>query len=222
MARYLLVVLLLGASLRPVAVAQETGDVPDGFVPLFNGEDLTGWVVMGSDMWEVNDGIIHCTAEGRGWLRSEKEYGDLVLRAEYRIYPKGNSGIWVHAPLRGRASSIGMECQILDDHGRPPRKGGSGSFYNVMAPAKNMAKPAGEWNQVEIAWIGDMVSAVLNGQKLWEVDLMDEELNASLPDDRKASKRQRRGYIGLSKHTGPVDFRNIYIKDLDEQGGAEG
>jgi len=199
-------------------MAQEPGAAEEGFISLFNGRDLSGWHPVESFM--VQDGVIYCTGErGQGgWLRSELMYEDFVLRLEYKISPKGNSGIFVRAPVAGRCSQIGMEIQVRDDHGRDPSTGGAGALYKIMAPAQNMSKPAGEWNEVEISCRGKRVVTIMNGEQLYDVDLDDEELNAKLADDFKASGRRRFGHIGLQNHGKPVWFRNIRIKPLVPEG----
>src|SRR6187401_415384 len=67
----------------------------EGFVPLFNGKDLSGWKVMGKDAgWSVKDGVIHSDAGKEGhWLRSEKEFGDYILKVEWKVSEGGNSGV---------------------------------------------------------------------------------------------------------------------------------
>jgi hypothetical protein len=81
----------------------------EGFVPLFNGKDLTGWHVMGTPAWKVEDGVLVCTGEGGGWLRSDKQYENFVLRLEFRISKGGNSGIFIRSALEGNPAFTGME-----------------------------------------------------------------------------------------------------------------
>ena len=71
---------------RRVAVRGLAADTPAGFVPLFNGKDLTGWKATGKmDVWAAEDGVIVvCKGGGGGWLLTEKEYGDFEFRCEYR------------------------------------------------------------------------------------------------------------------------------------------
>lgn len=199
-----------------MALAQEHGLAEDGFIRMFNGIDFSGWHA--AEHWVVQDGVIHCTGERGNWLRSHLLYEDFILRLEYKISPKGNSGVFLRAPLVGRQSQIGMEIQIRDDHGRNPSTGGAGALYKIMAPAQNMSEPAGEWNEVEITCRGKRVVTVMNGVQLYDVDLDDEELNAKLEEDFKASGRRRFGHIGLQNHGKPVWFRNVRIKPLVPEG----
>ncbi len=178
-----------------------------GFESLFNGKDLKGWVVMGSESWKVEDGVIVCTGQGGGWLRSEKEYGDFVLRMEYRISKGGNSGIFLRASLQGNPAYTGMEVQILDDHGREPATWTTGAIYDVVAPKKNMSRPAGEWNQVEIICSGPWVIVWINGEEIVRV---------SMDENPKLKGRLRKGFIGLQNHGNRVEFRNIRIKPLSK------
>jgi hypothetical protein len=105
--------------LTPLSLAQigTNGQVTDGFVPLFNGVDLTGWKQYQSDKenWNAEKGMIVCQGRGGGWLGTLRDYGDFELRLEYRLKPGGNSGIYIRAPVSGWISRDGMEIQILDD-----------------------------------------------------------------------------------------------------------
>jgi len=188
----------------------------EGFVPLFNGKDLSGWLPNPAKSWEVRDGVLVCTGEEGPWIRTEKEYENFILRLEYRISKGGNSGIFVRCAPVGRASRTGFEIQILDDYGKPPTKKTAGAIYDVEAPWRNMSKPAGEWNEVEISCIGRRIVVVMNGEKIHDLNLDDEKLNASLPDELKVNKRRQKGHIGLQNHHSHVEFRNIRIKVLGE------
>jgi hypothetical protein len=175
------------------------------FVTLFNGKDLTGWHVMGTPAWKVENGVLVCTGEGGGWLRSDKQYENFVLRLEFRISKGGNSGIFIRSALEGNPAFTGMEVQILDDYGRSPTPHTTGAIYDAVAPSKNMSKPAGEWNFVEIICSGPWVVVAMNGEEIVRVN-MDEH--------PKLKGRLRRGYIGLQNHGSRVEFRNISIKEL--------
>ena len=90
--------------------------------------------------------------------------------------------------------------QIVDDAGQPPRKSGTGSLYDVVAPTKNMSKPAGEWNHARISCQGNRIQVNLNGENI--VDYQGD--------------RSTRGYIGLQNHDHRcfVKFRNIRLTEL--------
>jgi len=188
-------------------------ELQQGFVPIFNGADLSGWQVMGSESWSAKDGVIECSGEGGGWLRSEAQYRDFILRLEYKASKDANSGIFVRATLEGDPAFTGMEIQVLDDYGEPPDKHSAGSLYDAVAPAVNASKPAGEWNQVEITLWGDELTVVQNGHKLYSVNLADPALNAPQAEDRKFPNRAQIGYIGLQNHGSQVWYRKIRINE---------
>jgi len=189
---------------------------PKGFVSLFNGVNLEGWGEVGSPCWSVQDGVIQCSGrgEGGGWLKSNRMYRDFVLRLEYRISAGGNSGIFLRAPHFGRSSRLGFELQILDDKGTPPSNTCTAAVYAVMPPRLNPAKPAGEWNQVEIMLKGRHLRVVWNGYLVHDIDLDEPTLNANLPRTHLLHRRPNWGYIGLQNHRSLVEFRNIFIQEL--------
>ncbi len=189
---------------------------PAGFRPLFNGVNLEGWGEVGSPVWFAQDGVIICTgeSEGTGWLRSNRMYRDFVLRLEYRISPGGNSGIFLRAPHYGRSSRLGMELQIQDDGTSPPSNTCTSAVYSVVTPRVNPAKPAGEWNQVEITLKDRHLRVVWNGQLVHDIDLDDPALSANLPRTHLLYRRPNWGYIGLQNHRSLVEFRNIFIREL--------
>ena len=176
---------------------------------LFNGRDLSGWVAMHGGGWQVEEGVIvgrdgtnwTTNPEKSGsWLRTDKEYSNFVLELEYSINPKGNAGIFLRSGLEKNPAFTGHEMQILDDHGREPKKSTTGSLYDVVAPTRNMSKPAHEWNQVRVTCQGQRIQINLNGE-----DIVNYETD-----------RQTRGYLGLQNHDNRavVKFRNIRITEL--------
>lgn len=223
----------------PNALSKEEQE--QGFVSLFNGKDLTGWVVMGKkEQWVVEDGILKCLGGPGGWLRSEKEYTDFVLRLEFKNAPKTNSGVFLRATEKGNPAFTGMEIQILDDVGAKPSKTCCGAVYAAIAPAVVATKPPGEWNSYDITLKGMQLTVLLNGQLLYDVNLADPMLNEELakadeaqfkaavakaqkegkqpptkPADTRFTSRAKSGYIGLQNHGQPVEFRNIRLKILN-------
>jgi hypothetical protein len=186
-------------------------EIPEGFVPLFDGRSLTGWTVTRDpDGWAVEEGEIVWKRRGGGYVRSVGRFGDFVLRLEWRIVRGGNSGVFIRSPKVGRASRIGMEIQILGDSGNPPHRHGTGSVYDVLAPRVNAALPEGEWNRMEIRCRGPELKVWLNDQLIQDVDL---------DADPELRPRLRKGFIALQDHGHPVAFRNIRIKPLDGMPG---
>ncbi|MBI3972148.1 MAG: DUF1080 domain-containing protein [Chloroflexi bacterium] len=176
----------------------------EGFVPLFDGRTLNGWEFVGdSAAWSAQAGEIHCSGQGRGWLRTARTYRDFVLRLEYAICPGGNSGIFLRSQLEGRPAYNGMEVQILEGH--PLGVKSTGAIYDAVAPAKHVERPAGEWNEIEATCDGGKVAIVLNGERIVGVDSVEHEALRGRP---------REGYIGVQNHRSPVKFRRIYVKEL--------
>lgn len=187
---------------------------PPGFVALFDGT-LDGWQMVDGkrkEAWTVKDGVLVCSGGGGGWLMHRQQFSDFDLRLEYRISKRGNSGVAIRSPIRGRPSAVGIEIQILDD---PTYKGlkpsqHTGSVYSVVAPSKHAGKPAGEWNTMRIVCQGRQVRVEVNGEKVVDANL----------DDHKAAAKQHpgilrtEGHIGLQDHGGKLEFRNLWIKPL--------
>jgi hypothetical protein len=208
-------VLLLGW--LPAAQTADN-DVPEGFQPLFNGKDLTGWKVHDGQMtsWGAENGILYTSGSKGGWLMTEKEYSDFEIRLEFKVPEKGNSGVALRAPLKGNPAYEGMEIQILDDVWHKEHLKGlkrtqlTGSIYDVVPPAKEVLKPIGQWNSYRIIAKGRKVSVDLNGTEI---------VNANLDDHKDKFKLhpgllRDKGHLGLQCHDGRVEFRKLYVKPL--------
>ncbi|MFN0054663.1 MAG: family 16 glycoside hydrolase [Planctomycetales bacterium] len=190
----------------------------DGFVPLYNGKDLTGWEVKDGkiDAWTADGELLSCVGDGGGWLRTQKTYSDFVLKLEYRIPPGGNSGVGLRFPEQGNPAHDGMEIQILDDDAPEYKEleaaQYNGGVYYQAAAKRGFAKQPGEWNAYVITCLGPLLKVVLNGQTIVEVQL-DEQTQAK-GDYLALADRPELGFIGLQSHGSRVDFRNIQLKNL--------
>lgn len=193
-----------------------------GFRNLFDGKSLAGWDIVRpgapqSPGWSVEGGVVRCRGRGSGWLRTLETYDDFILRLEYRLPVRGNSGIYVRAPLEGRVSRIGMEVQLLDDQafrGRFRPAQFTGSVYDGIAPEIQVPAPADQWNAIEILLDGRRIRTTLNAAQLFDttVDNTQRDLNH---DKRPLSTRRLVGFIGLQEHATPVAFRNVRLKALN-------
>lgn len=218
----------------------QTNDVAPmarGFVPLYSGIDLGGWKIAPGQVghWKTNDWILEYdggSSDTNQFLRTEKEYGDFELIADWRLTRKpehrgtpivrpdgtfltdkhgvrllgspnmdaGNSAIY----LRGDPiAQVAIWCWSVGSGGIP------GVFTDTnQPPAVRMAATprvradsrSGEWNRFEITVRGDRVTVVLNGNRV--------VTSAQLPGIRK------RGPIGLGSHNDPIEFANLFIKEL--------
>lgn len=197
---------------------------PQGFIALFNGKDLTGWKGLpkgefenpakraaadpeklaaaqkGADEsmrahWSVVDGVLHYDGKGHS-LMSAKDYGDFELYVDWKIGSKGDSGIY----LRGSP-----QVQIWDD------PIGSGGFYNNQKnpskPSKQADKPVGQWNTFHIKMVGERVTVTLNGATVVDNVVMENYWDRSQPIFPTGS-------IELQHHGNPLEFKNIYVKEL--------
>lgn len=191
----------------------------DGFTPIFNGSNLDGWMMVGQSGrgYEVADGLLVCPAGEHGNLFTKAEYGNFILRFDFRLEPGANNGIGIRAPFEGDAAYQGMEIQVLDDDSpeyrgkiRPAQH--HGSIYDVVAAEPGHLKPAGEWNTEEIRADGRHIKVTLNGAVIVDANLdtiTDPEVLKRHPGLARAT-----GHIGLLGHTAKVEFRSLRIKRL--------
>jgi len=208
---------------------------PDGFVPLFNGRDLTGWVNANCapETWSVSNGVIHCTGQPVGALRTARQYENFILEVEWRhLTSGGNSGVFIWGtPISAPGVPFlrGIEVQVLD-HGyatRYEKQTGKkaewftthgdvfpihGATMNPIGrsngkrsfPSEDRSKPSPEWNHYKIVGNNGSLRLHVNGKEVSGGD----ECN------------YRKGYLALESEGAPVEFRNIRVKELPSTGAA--
>jgi hypothetical protein len=191
-----------------------------GFTPIFDGKTFNGWTLVerSGGGYEIVDGMIVSPEKGGGYLFTQKEYANFVLRFEFRLSPGGNNGIGIRAPIgEGNPSYTGMEIQILDHYDpmyccwlKPAQH--HGSIYGVVPAKLGYLNRAGEWNEEEIVADGSRIKVTLNGGVIVDADLStvtDPAVLKEHPGIRRPS-----GHIGLLGHDSKVEFRNLRVKQL--------
>ena len=171
-------------------------------VVLFDGHDLTGWQTVGSVRtlgWTVKDGIL-TNGIGNTNLVSEKRFMNFALDVDFRLGPRGNSGV----ALRGR-----YEVQLGDDPDRPPSNRSSGALLGRIAPIVNAARLAGDWQTLSVRLVGRQVTVVLNGSRVIDRQSVDGPTDIAL-DTNEGDP----GPILLQGDRGPVAFRKIVVYPL--------
>ena len=190
-----------------------------GFVSLFDGQSLNGWVGNKSS-YLVKEGMIVIEPKGGGGgnLYTEKEYGNFILRFEFQLTPGANNGLGIHAPLEGDAAYVGKEFQILDNEAE--KYAGlqtyqyHGSLYGVMPAKRGFLRPTGEWNQQEVRINHPFVTVILNGEIILEGNYLEASQSGTLDKKEHPGLARSRGHIGFLGHGDLVRFRNIKIKEL--------
>lgn len=168
-------------------------------IELFNGKDLTNWKPRHTNSkhgWIVRDGLLVNDKPGVD-LMTERKFTDFKLRAQFR-YPKGsNSGIY----LRGR-----YEVQIEDNYGREPESHLIGGVYGFLTPRLNTAKPAGEWQTIEVTLVGRVLTVNLNGEPIIERQAIPGPTGGALDSDEAAP-----GPILIQGDHGKVEFKSLTL-----------
>ena len=213
---------LLAAIVAIVGWLQPCDD-HDRFVRLFDGTTLEQWqrysdsgqeIAASDSAFSAQEGWLHCSGKGKdSWLATRRKYSDFVLRLEYRVAKRTNSGIFLRVPGHERPAYTGFEVQVKDDYGEEPSMKSSGGVHEVLTPMRNMSKPAGEWNQIEITCQGHLIKVVHNGFKVIDSDFS--QLTEPIGKFPLAyAQLPKSGYIGLQRKEGDVWFRNLEIKEL--------
>lgn len=175
-----------------------------GFRPLFNGRDLTGWHLRHSDgkaSWSVQNGMLVNSGGGTD-LVTDAVFGDHVVRYEYLVPKNGNSGFY----LRGL-----YEIQVSDDfEGKKTDIHGNGAVYDKILPTAFASRPAGQWQQAEATLIGNRVTVVLNGVKVIDNTPIEGITGLALENIKPSDP----GPFFLQGDHSAVAFRNIRVKPL--------
>lgn len=195
----------------------------DGFVPLFNGRDLSGWVNVNCapSTWTFNEeGLLVCSGIPTGEIRTERMYQNFILELEWRhLVPKGNAGVFVWADditARGTPFIRSIEIQVLENaYGNTENYSTHGDIFPIQGatmtpmngrggmrsfPTELLSKPSPEWNHYRIECRDGTVVLRVNGTKV-------NEGRDSIP---------RKGYLCLESEGGIVHYRNVRIKELPD------
>jgi len=191
-------------------------DAAQGFQPIFNGRDLSGWAGA-VDNYEVRDGAIVCREGKGGVLFTEGQYDDFVVRLEFQLPPGGNNGLAIRYPGTGRAAYDGMtELQVIDDTAEKyakldPRQF-HGSAYAMVPAQRGHLRPVGQWNYQQVTVRGSTIIVELNGTVILNADLSKvTEFKDNWPHP---GKDRTSGHFGFAGHRDPVMFRNVAVKRL--------
>lgn len=211
--------------------ASKNANSQSGFRPLFDGKTTTGWHSYGKttapSAWKAEDGVLHFvpgTKDG-GDLVTNEEFDNFHLKLEWKISPKGNSGIifYVHEdPSKfKRTYNTGPEMQVLDNDGHADgkiHKHRAGDLYDLIASSEEPVKPVGEWNQAEIISNKGKLDFFMNGKKVVSTTMWDENWKKMIAGSKFASwpgfGTYQSGKIALQDHGDHVWYRNIMIKKL--------
>ncbi len=197
---------------------------------LFDGKTTKGWhtylKTSAEPAWSVVNGALQLDpkAPGQGDLVTDGEYENFELTLEWNISEGGNSGIiiGVHEdPAFHATYETGIEMQVLDDKTAEDNKKASrlaGSLYDMQAPAKNVVKPAGEWNLVKVRKQNGHLTFWLNNAQIVDTQIGSAEWKALLENSKfktwKNFAAYPKGHIALQDHDHQVAFRNIKVEQL--------
>ncbi len=207
----------------PAAALVAPAEAEEGFVPIFDGKTLDGWVGLDGDKdsYYVKDGTLICKDTGKVHMFTEKEYANFVFRLQIKMDPGGNNGIGIRAQLSRQPHLYGMEIQVLDDDyyadGDPIKLKDyqhHGSIYGVVPAKTGHLKPAGQWNDEEIVCDGRHVKVTLNGAVIVDADL---DKVVPIDGQEHPGLKYVKGHIGLHAHGNygaEVSFRNLRVKEL--------
>ena len=194
-----------------------------GWRSLLDGKTTAGWRGYRQktipDGWTVVDGALTRTGKG-GDIITVDQFGDFELTLEYNVAPGANSGVFFRVteddPVIWHEAS---EIQVIDNARtdlKPAQT--AGSNYDLHPAARDLTKPAGQWNTLRLLVKGNHVEHWMNGTKIVDYELGSEDwkkrVQASKFVEYPRFGTARRGHIGLQDHGDRVAYRNIRIREL--------
>ena len=210
----------------------------DEWVKLFDGTSTSGWHTYGRTTvgaaWKVDSGALHLSPpkemkDFQNWeggdIVTNDEYENFDLKLEWKISPKGNSGILFlvneDTTKYKYTYYTGPEMQVLDNNGHADgkiKKHRAGDLYDLISSSSEPVRPPGEWNQAEIKLDHGKLDYFLNGTNVVSTTLWDDNWNKLIAGSKfKAMPgfaKSHSGKIALQDHGNEVWYRNIEIKKL--------
>ena len=177
------------------------------FVSLFNGKDLTGWTIHGTEKWYIENGELICESgsdKQYGYLSTDKSYYNFELSVQFKLEANGNSGVFIRSGIEGtKISGWQVEVAPPEQHtGGIYESYGRGWLIQPKPEDEKMLK-ADDWNTMRILVKNDEVTTWLNNKKM--VHLKDEKIG------------EGKGFIALQIHDGggiKVRWKNIIIREI--------
>lgn len=174
---------------------------------LFNGKNLNGWTVHGTEKWYVEKGDLVCESgpdKQYGYLSTDKKYKNFELSLKFKQEANGNSGVFFRSSIEGvKISGWQVEVAPLNNHtGGIYESYGRGWLAKPKAEDEKWLKP-GKWNTMKIRVVNDQVTTSLNGHEI--INLADSKIGAG------------DGFIALQIHDGggiKVRWKDIIITEL--------
>jgi len=174
---------------------------------LFNGKDLKGWIIYGTEKWYVEDGLLVCESgpdAEYGYLGTKKHYENFELNLDFKQEADGNSGVFIRSTIEGVKVS-GWQVEVA------PKGKHTGGVYESYGrgwlikpdPDKEETLKEGEWNHLKIIIVDDTITTWLNDVQM--IELTDEKIG------------EGNGSIALQIHSGggiKVKWKNIVLKKL--------
>ena len=174
---------------------------------LFNGKNLDGWNIHGTELWYVENGLLVCESgpdKGYGYLSTEKFYDDFDLTVEFKQEADGNSGVFIRSTFEGTKVN-GWQVEVA-----PPGNDTGGVYESygrewLIKPDKEKDKvlKMGKWNKMRIRVVGNLIQSWLNGTSM--ISLEDEMIGKG------------KGSIALQIHDGggiKIRWRNLIVNEL--------
>ena len=174
---------------------------------LFNGKNLDGWNIHGTELWYVENGLLICESgpdKGYGYLSTKKFYDDFDLTLEFKQEANGNSGVFIRSTFEGTKVS-GWQVEVA-----PPGNDTGGVYESygrewLIKPDKEKDKvlKMGKWNKMRIRVVGNHIQSWLNGISM--ISLEDEMIGKG------------KGSIALQIHDGggiKIRWRNLIVNEL--------
>ena len=178
-----------------------------GFKKIFNGKDLAGWTIHGTEKWYVENGELICESgpdKKYGYLSTDKQYKNFILHLKFKLDANGNSGVFIRSGIEG-TKITGWQVEVA-----PPGHHTGGIYESYGRGWLIQPKPEDEkklnadgWNDMRIKVLNDEVTSWLNGTQM-----------AYIKDEKIG---QGNGFIALQIHEGggiKVRWKNIRIKEL--------
>lgn len=226
MKRMLTLAAFLTLTLLGLHTETRAGGKDDGWIKLFNGKDFTGWKKFldpkkkdadPNKIWTIDNGVIVCEGSVNGYLITDKEYENYVLKVQWRWGKKmtakiRNSGVFVHVTGPDKIWPKSVEAQLMADHAGDfwlvgdfklkvdPKRQDPKIARHYFRMKDGVEKALGEWNQYEITCKGDTIKLVVNGS------LVNEGTEAELT----------KGKILLQSEGAEIHFRDVMLKPLSK------